>query len=430
MGFLVHRANYLVVALVVAAVVCHEAVDWMFDVLLVSLWVRITVLCGFCVACSVFGLSLSRAYAKEHTALRDALADNAVLQLQLSDTIGRLGLSLDITELRNQQLQLGTSFVKCLHQCTEEREVVKVVGEFLPHLFPASVGGLYLLQEDGGIRQRLCWPQRAQFVPEVRPRFCPVYQDAKPQVASSHRCSACFECLPAHDHGLVFCLPLRDDLKPATGILCAAVPADQRSSNDASTAALLKMVQGQLLLALSNLKARDSLGDLAVRDALTGAFNRRYLDATLDREIARARRNKSPVAVVLLDLDHFKQLNDTMGHEVGDVVLKAVVSKLQQKSREEDIVCRYGGEEFVVVMPGASALMARSRADQVRRDIHELSKVVRHRRVVSVSAGVAVMPDNALDSSALLQAADLALYQSKHAGRDRVTLARSKPLCT
>lgn len=208
-------------------------------------------------------------------------------------------------------------------------------------------------------------------------------------------------------------------------MLCShsIVNTTDRSPHAATAISVLTIIQNQLGLALQNLRSRASLGDLALRDALTGAFNRRYLEETLGREVARSLREKSALAVVMMDLDHFKQLNDTMGHATGDVVLKALVKKLTERFRTGDIICRFGGEEFVVIMPGASALVARGKADQVRREIHELSGLVRHQRVISVSMGIAAVPENGVDPRSLIRAADLALYEAKRRGRDQIVIA-------
>ena len=167
---------------------------------------------------------------------------------------------------------------------------------------------------------------------------------------------------------------------------------------------------------------RERLYEQAIRDPLTGLFNRRFLTETLERELARARRAKLPLAVVLLDVDHFKQVNDTSGHRAGDQLLRALAGLLTEQTRREDLVCRYGGEEFVVLMPGASLEAALARAEAWRAAVEKLRLSYEGQAVqVTISAGVAAFPQDGAGEDALLRAADEALYQSKASGRNRVT---------
>jgi len=150
-------------------------------------------------------------------------------------------------------------------------------------------------------------------------------------------------------------------------------------------------------------------------------FNRRFLAETLARETARARRDSRAYAVVILDLDHFKRVNDTHGHEAGDRVLVAAAELLRSHTREGDLVCRYGGEEFVVLMPGSSAVSAARRAELWRAALEMQRFRFKGGDVtVTLSAGAACFPDDGVDGEAILRAADEALYRAKADGRNRV----------
>ncbi len=171
---------------------------------------------------------------------------------------------------------------------------------------------------------------------------------------------------------------------------------------------------------------REQLRLESIRDPLTGLFNRRYMEETLARETRRAARNRHPVGIIMLDLDHFKTVNDRFGHEAGDRLLRAVGGLLSRSVRSEDIACRYGGEEFTLIMPEAALGEAAERAEAVRRAIRDLRVEYRDEVVGSVtgSLGVAVYPDHGPTGLAALAAADAALYFAKARGRDRVAVYR------
>ncbi|QTN26447.1 diguanylate cyclase [Rhodoferax sp. AJA081-3] len=167
-----------------------------------------------------------------------------------------------------------------------------------------------------------------------------------------------------------------------------------------------------------------ALQELATRDGLTGLYNRRFLDAVLSREIARSEREKQQLAIIMLDVDHFKKVNDQYGHAAGDEVLKALAALLKTGARESDLICRYGGEEFVAVMPDMSAEQAVVRAESWRKQLEDLTLVVGEFRIkTTVSAGIAVFPDHGTSPDRLLNLADEMPYQSKNTGRNRTSLA-------
>ena len=169
---------------------------------------------------------------------------------------------------------------------------------------------------------------------------------------------------------------------------------------------------------------RAKLQEQAIRDPLTNVYNRRYMAEFLDLEISRATRENYPVSVAIMDMDNFKQFNDRYGHKCGDVVLQAFANFLVDHTRKSDVVCRYGGEEFVILMPNASLQVSHDRVDAWRQDFSE--SVIPYDDVkfsATFSAGVATFPDQGLTGDGILQAADEALYQSKNGGRNRVTMS-------
>ncbi|KAB2921378.1 MAG: diguanylate cyclase [Dechloromonas sp.] len=192
-----------------------------------------------------------------------------------------------------------------------------------------------------------------------------------------------------------------------------------------------RAVEAQLRAANDQLRQQlDEIGSLqealkeqAIRDSLTGCFNRRYLDETLERELWRARREGYPLAVVILDLDHFKQINDTYGHQAGDEALRVLADRLRADIRHEDVLCRYGGEEFVILMPRMPLVIAAERAERWRASIAAIRvRFGSFELRFSASAGVAGYPDHARMPDDLMHCADVALYQAKENGRNRVVV--------
>ena len=180
-----------------------------------------------------------------------------------------------------------------------------------------------------------------------------------------------------------------------------------------------------LALALANLRLREHLLAQSIRDALTGLYNRRYLEETLERELSRARRSGIPVGIVVLDVDNFKTFNDTHGHGGGDALLRALGETMRSLLRREDIACRYGGEEFVLVLPGATLADTERRAEDLRRTVCGLKVSDNGRTLgaVSISSGVAAFPEHGEDVDLLVRVADSALFEAKRLGRNRVIVA-------
>jgi diguanylate cyclase (GGDEF)-like protein/PAS domain S-box-containing protein len=200
-------------------------------------------------------------------------------------------------------------------------------------------------------------------------------------------------------------------------------------SNEGRAQQILGIAQDiteQKNLAQQLYQANMRLQEQAIRDSLTGLHNRRYLDETLPRELQRAQRHYQSIGMIMLDVDHFKHFNDSYGHDAGDTLLREIGAFLQRNTRGDDITCRYGGEEFILVLPGASVADTRQRAEMLCTDIQALA--INHKghplHTVTASFGVAVFPDHASTADDLVRAADQALYQAKQGGRNAVHVAR------
>jgi diguanylate cyclase (GGDEF)-like protein len=178
-------------------------------------------------------------------------------------------------------------------------------------------------------------------------------------------------------------------------------------------------------LTISLVAAWNRAHELSMRDPLTGLYNRRYLEETMGRELPRARRMGQSVGVIVLDIDHFKQLNDTYGHDAGDAVLERTGELLRTATRNSDIACRFGGEEFAIVLPGATLATARNRAEAIRASLEAMRVEFAGQAIgpLTVSAGVAALPPHSQDWSFTMHQADRALYTAKQAGRNKVVAA-------
>ncbi|MDQ2912889.1 MAG: sensor domain-containing diguanylate cyclase [Chloroflexota bacterium] len=181
-------------------------------------------------------------------------------------------------------------------------------------------------------------------------------------------------------------------------------------------------------LALASIRLREKLADQSLRDSLTGLYNRRYAEETLEREIARAKREGAALSVLMLDLDHFKRVNDEFGHDAGDTALREAATVFVESVRTSDVVSRVGGEEFLLLLPGAPLEATLQKSDAMRERLKGLELFHRGRRMppLTFSAGAAAFPANGETPEALLRAADGALYEAKHAGRDRTVRAGPK----
>jgi diguanylate cyclase (GGDEF)-like protein len=214
----------------------------------------------------------------------------------------------------------------------------------------------------------------------------------------------------------------------ALGLLHLQAGATEGPGNGASGDTRQRLavpVAEHLSLALANFTLRESLRNQSIRDPLTGLFNRRYMEESLRRELARVARSHGSVAILAIDVDHFKMFNDTFGHPTGDALLSGLGALLQERVRSEDIACRSGGEEFNLILPDCGLDDALLRAEGLREAVKALKVGVRGRSYggVTISVGVAVSPTNGVEPGTLLQQADEALYRAKAQGRDRIEAA-------
>ncbi len=186
----------------------------------------------------------------------------------------------------------------------------------------------------------------------------------------------------------------------------------------------IQSIIDSLSLSLANLKLRSTLRQQSIRDPLTGMYNRRYMEETLEREVLRAARNNETVGVIMLDIDHFKEFNDTFGHQAGDILLQSLGHFFLSHVRGEDVACRYGGEEFILLLPGSDLEETCQRAEEMRKEVHHMSVDFKGQALgkITLSFGISAYPKHGATPYILIQTADQALYRAKSEGRDRVVV--------
>ncbi|MFP4501547.1 MAG: diguanylate cyclase [Candidatus Hydrogenedentota bacterium] len=344
----------------------------------------------------------------------------------LSDTVEDLRRSY-------REIALINELEDFLQSCNTMDELYKVVQQFCERLFPHDSGALYIhLQQEALLTQVLCWGEGIEQEVHVPEESCWAFRRDQVHVVNEEDTSL----LCSHQHavtsGGALCLPMG-----AKGELIGMlhIKRENRATPDASPGfrrsmgATIRLANGlaeHIAMTVTNIRLRDELRAQSIRDSLTELFNRRYMEETLHREWHRAQRQKTPLALVSLDVDHFKKLNDTYGHEAGDHVLAVLGRLLREKVRKEDVPCRYGGEEFIVILPGAEAGVAEERAEVLRCTIEQLCFSFQGQSVgITVSIGVVAYPDHGHTTDALVSAADEALYAAKNAGRNRVVVAHA-----
>ena len=318
-----------------------------------------------------------------------------------------------------------------LQACSSRDEAFRIIPERMLRLFPGTSGELSVLNASRTRAESVAeWgrrpPRGLSATPadsgSVRPAPTDALAGEDTALGSDHlQSEGASVSIPliANDEALGV-LALRDD-----GQLCDGSPPSQSNELIRRRRFLANTLAKHIALTVSNLDLREALQGLAIRDPLTGLYNRRYMQEFLDREIRRSRRSERPLSLMMIDIDYFKRYNDTFGHPAGDDALRLVGDALRNSVRAEDLACRYGGEEFILILPECALQPAAVRAEEVRTRLDELhaERAGELPGSVTISIGVAGFPETTDKFDLLLKFADEALYQAKHDGRDRVVVA-------
>lgn len=361
--------------------------------------------------------------ADANTRLQEEMLEKDFARNELDQQNDRMMREL---EKRSERATMLAKMGELLQSCISRDEVFAAALGYAPKIFPTARGALALLDASRSHAEVAgSWSECQLPVREFEPTECWALRTGHPHLVVAGDSTA--PC--AHAAGVknsYLCIPILAQGE-TLGILHLQATDDVPQLNSAELS-FKTTFAGQVGLSIANIRLREALRMQSVRDALTGLYNRRYLEEVLDREIRRAGRAGQSMGILMLDLDHFKSFNDTYGHDAGDAVLRETAAFLLKNVRAEDFVCRYGGEEFVVILPTADSEGSRTRGEKLRSKMRELSILHQGKSLgmVTLSIGVATFPVHGMSPKELMAAADGALYEAKRGGRDQVAVSPAK----
>lgn len=343
-------------------------------------------------------------------------------------------------EQRTREISLLNEMEDRLQISRDIEDAYAVIARFSQTLFAAPQGALFILSpENLRLEAVAAWGDFPHDKRQFPADHCWVLRRGRAgmtdslssdlrcphAVPSAGRVTLCAPLLAQNDTLGVLHLQLDQPLDQPLDQQALACLHDDEGQAPGAAERLVAALADRAALALANLRLCETLRSQAIRDPVTGLFNRRYLEETLAREVHRAARRGATLGIIMLDIDHLKHFNDSYGHQAGDALLRAVGKYLQDHTRGEDIVCRYGGDEFILILPETPLPALELRAEQLRLGVSQLK--IEHDRVMigpaTLSAGAAIYPDHGLTGDVVLRAADTALYRAKASGRNHIFTA-------
>lgn len=336
-------------------------------------------------------------------------------------------------EERTAELSQLSEMGEMLQNCQTIKEAYTLSAQYIQRICSKSQGGaLYLISESKDLVDAVAvWGEDGSSEQSFMPADCWAIRRGRPQMVDNTQPG--LHCAHIHptQNGRYLCVPMM-----ANGEIMGTIYLNQSSVNPGEEKAtdksynehkiqLVVAMAEHIALALSNINLREKLRQQSIRDILTGLFNRRYMEESLDKELHRAARGKASVGIIMMDIDHFKAFNDIAGHDGGDALLRELGAFLNKNTRGGDIVSRFGGEEFVAVLPGATLEETRNRAEELRKGVKQMTVMHLGKALekCTISLGVSAYPEHGQTREDLLKNADNALYQAKSEGRDRVVAA-------
>jgi len=335
--------------------------------------------------------------------------------------------------VRTQQTTSLNEIGSLLASSGTVKEACDVVAKSVHKLFPeAPSGALYLFRSSRDlIEAAVRWGEEDALAPTFPPEACWSLRHGQPHWSGHLGDEIACQHLTKSSTTESLCVPMVAQGN-TVGVLHLEFESTAELQGESGKDSLRDSRQqlaisgaSQIALSLASLQLRETLREQSIRDPLTHLFNRRFLEESFGRELLLAGRKKQSIAVLFLDLDHFKRFNDTFGHDAGDMVLRSLADLFRNFFRATDICCRYGGEEFAIILPESTALLAAVRADALRSEVKSLRLQYKKQPLgqLTISVGVAAFPEHGSTSEELLKIADQCLYESKGRGRDVVTVA-------
>lgn len=369
-------------------------------------------------------ISAGRAAGRAHG--NDSLELNAAAQImQLNTANAELKKQAGYLARRNHEITLLSRMNDFLQTSATEAEAYSIIAETVAQMFPDDSGAVFVLSASRNMLEAAAvWGPLAPAQLIFPPGECWALRRGQAHLSIGHE--QC--CSHVTDNGHMYvCLPLlaQSETLGILHLLDGLVKGDTaQEGRMAEKCILAKTLADNIGLGIANLKLRESMHNLSIRDPLTGLFNRHYMEEVLAQEQHRAKRNNAQLAVIMVDIDHFKQFNDDHGHAGGDAVLRSLGAFFKKHVRGSDIACRYGGEEFILVLSPSTVEGAWQRAEKICKEagLLNVNHANRDLGAITLSLGVAIIPDHALGTAEIIKAADLALYKAKRDGRNRVVM--------
>jgi len=361
------------------------------------------------------------------TQIQDITAQKHV-EVELQASRAKLVDGFTSLSQQNHDITLLGELSAIIQACQSLDEIAEPIAHFGRKLFPNYGGVLYLRRDTGDVLEAAAqWNGALATSDSLTLDECWALRRGQPHGAHEMNGLRCAHLREPGPPGDFICVPMSAQGESMGLLYLQALPDRERPqiACDTPPQKLAAMVVERLGIALANIRLRQSLRQESIRDPLTRLFNRRYLAESLPRELSRAERERQDLAVLMFDVDHFKKFNDTYGHELGDQVLRMIGDALFVQFRGNDIVCRYGGEEFAVVLARTTLQQALLKAEQLRAKVRGLEVTYRHQAIgpITISIGVASYPQHGFSAGKLLAAADKAMYAAKNAGRDCVMVS-------
>ena len=373
---------------------------------------------------------LDRASAIEYVVVTGVdITERRQAEIELQDANKKLKSWVSELEEKAKDITLLGEMGGYLQGCNNVGEACTISAQYISQICPLSSGAIYLINPSKDLAEAYeTWGGEIATQKLFPPLNCWAVRRGKMNLIDEEHPGPVCSHITGPKDGRYLCLPMaaKGEIIGVLHLNHMNLPSgeDQLPNSLYSNHKIivLSTAAETIALALSNIMLQETLRQQSIRDVLTGLFNRRYMEESLTRELHRAEREHISVGVLMFDIDHFKDFNDLYGHDGGDTMLHELGSFLLKNTRGEDIVCRYGGEEFVAVFPNATLENARQRAEELRLGIKELAvyHLDKPLRKCTISIGVSSFPEHGHTSEEILKTADNALYRAKKEGRDRV----------